>query len=329
MENNELLSEEVYHHPIAVEPDETTNHASFIEANTIPCTLDEMKHKHIIPVFVKDNETLISHNDFVQAVHSLTKDVYASERINKPLIRVSHPIKGRVPEAKDKPVNQLFEWEKTLYYERMMFLVEIPSIQYEVDGNMLYLTVGGVKAYNLDNLYSRAQSDQHFKLFVGFQNRVCTNLCVWTDGVMSDVKVRSLGELKMAIRFLLERYNQSYHHAHLKMLTEYSITEQQFAQLIGRCRMYNHLPADLKADIPPLLFGDQQIGSVVRDFYKDNSFCKDADGNINLWKLYNLFTGANKSTYIDSFLDRSVNAFNLVEQIKYGLNNRRKCWYLN
>ena len=65
------------------------------------------------------------------------------------------------------------------------------------------------------------------------------------------------------------------------------------------------------------------------DFYKDNSFCKDADGNINLWKLYNLFTGANKSTYIDSFLDRSVNAFNLVEQIKYGLNNRRKCWYLS
>lgn len=84
----------------------------------------------------------------------------------------------------------------------------------------------------------------------------------------------------------------------------------------------------MKADIPPLLFGDQQIGSVVKDFFKDESFCKDQYGNINLWKLYNLFTGANKSTYIDNFLDRSVNAYDLVEQVKYGLDNRQQCWYL-
>jgi hypothetical protein len=41
--------------------------------------------------------------------------------------------------------------------------------------------------------------------------------------------------------------------------------------------------------------------AVFRDFYKDESFCRDANGDINLWKLYNLFAGANKSTYIDSF----------------------------
>jgi hypothetical protein len=68
---------------------------------------------------------------------------------------------------------------------------------------------------------------------------------------------------------------------------------------------------------------------VVKDFYKDESFCRDAAGNINLWKLYNLFIGANKSTYIDSFLDRSVNAFNLVEQIKQSLETENMCWYLN
>ncbi|MBA3971941.1 MAG: DUF3871 family protein, partial [Bacteroidetes bacterium] len=48
----------------------------------------------------------------------------------------------------------------------------------------------------------------------------------------------------------------------------------------------------------PLLLSDTQLGTVVKDFYRDNSFCKDADGNINLWKLYNLFTGSNKSSYI-------------------------------
>ena len=300
----------------------------FIEANTLEMSLHEIRNKHIIPVFVKDNETLISHDEFVDAASTITADIFHGERILKPSIRVSHPIKGRIPEAKDKPANQLNDWEKTLFYERMMFAIEVPSIQAEVGGNTLSLTIGGVKAYNQDNLYSRSQSEQHFKLFVGFQNKVCTNLCIWTDGLMSDVRVRTLSDLKVNIKMLLERYNHGFHLHHLDKLTQHSITEKQFAQLIGRCRMYNHLAVELKKDIPPILFGDTQMSTVVRDFYKDESFCRDADGNINLWKLYNLFTGANKSTYIDSFLDRSVNAFNFVEQVRHGLERKNECWYL-
>ncbi len=300
----------------------------FIEANTLEMSLHEIRNKQIIPVFVKDNETLISHSDFIDAASSITADVFHGEHILRPSIRVSHPIKGRIPEAKDKPANQLHEWEKTLFYERMMFAIEVPSMQAEVGGNTLSLTIGGVKAFNQDNLYSRSQSEQHFKLFIGFQNKVCTNLCIWTDGLMADVRIRTLDELKINIKHLLEKYNQGYHLLHLEKLTHHSITEHQFAQLIGRCRMYNHLPPDLKKDIPPMLFGDTQMSTVVRDFYKDESFCRDANGDINLWKLYNLFTGANKSTYIDSFLDRSVNAFNFVEQVRHGLEGKNECWYL-
>ena len=301
----------------------------FIEANTIETSIEEVRDHHIIPVFVKDNETLISHADFIEIATFLAIDIFPGERILKPSIRVSHPIKGRVPDARDKAANQLEEWEKTLYYERMMFVIEIPSIQTEIDGNILSLTIGGVKAYSQDNLYSRSQCDQHFKIFIGFQNKVCTNMCVWSDGYMDDVKVKSTGQLKGAIRTLLEGYNKNFHMHHLSKLTEYSITEKQFAQLVGRCRMYNHLPNDVKADIPQMLFGEQQMSAVVKDFYKDESFCRDDSGNINLWRLYNLFTGANKSSYIDSFMDRSVNAYNFTEQIRWALEGRGENWYLN
>lgn len=307
----------------------TSTDAPFIQANTIGCSLEEIKQEHIIPVFVKDNEPLISHDEFIDATLDIATDVYHGEMILKPSIRVSHPIKGRVPDAKDKPANQLQEWEKTLYYERMAFIIELPSIRDSVGGNVLNLTIGGVKAYNLDNLYSRTQSDQHFKIFVGFKNRVCTNLCVWTDGLIDDVKVKSLTQLKSVVRSLLESYLHEKHLEHLKAFTHHSITEEQFAYLIGRCRMYQHLPAELKAKIPPILFGDSQMTSVVKDYYRDNSFCRDASGNINLWKIYNLFTGANKSTYIDSFASRSVNAYELVDQVRNGLENRSDCWYLN
>jgi hypothetical protein len=67
---------------------------------------------------------------------------------------------------------------------------------------------------------------------------------------------------------------------------------------------------------------------VVKDFYKDEIFCRDQHGNINLWRQYNLFTGANKTSFIDSFLDRSVSAYNLVEEIRWALEGRNS-WYLN
>lgn len=301
----------------------------FIEANTITSTLSEMKTQHLIPVFAKDNEPLISCADFIEAAANIVSEVYQGETILKPCVRLSHPIKGRVPDAKDKPAAELQEWERTIFYERMAFIIEIPSITEIVGGNRLSLTVGGIKAYNQDNLYNRKGADEHFKIFIGFQNKVCLNMCVWTDGAMMDLKVRSIGQLMACIRSLIQNYNQQHHLFQLKELCNYGLTEQQFANLMGRTRMYQYLPYDLKKDIPPLLLGDMQMGSVVKDFYKDDSFCRLDDGTINLWRLYNLFTGANKSTYIDQFVERGVNAFNFAYNVKSALQNQTFNWYLN
>ena len=108
-------------------------------------------------------------------------------------------------------------------------------------------------------------------------------------------------------------------------------TEQQFALLVGRCRMYQHLPRALKEQIFPesLSLTDTQIGSVVKDYYWDQDFGSDSFGTLSLWQLYNLFTGANKSSYIDSFLDRSVNAHEFIKQLQYGLDNKQSNWFLN
>jgi len=54
-----------------------------------------------------------------------------------PAIRLSHPIKGRIPEARNKPANELLDHEKTLYYESMAFVLEIPEVTVEVNGNTL------------------------------------------------------------------------------------------------------------------------------------------------------------------------------------------------
>jgi hypothetical protein len=323
MEYTEIISK-----PVRVYQDESTD-KPFIQANTIPIGQEELQDKHIIPVFIKDNEPVISHTDFIDVTHSVVSEVYQAEQILKPSIRLSHPVMGRIPDAKHKPASLLLEHEKTLYYERMAFVIELPSISQVIDGNTLSLTVGGVKAYNLDNLYNRKGADEHFKVFIGFKNTVCTNLCVWSDGYLSDLKVKSPGELKANIKHLVERFSSQYQLQQMEQLTRYSLTEQQFAMLVGKCRMYQHLPNHLRGSIPSMLLGDNQVGTICKDFYRDQSFCRSEDGSINLWRIYNLFTGANKSTYIDNFLDRSVNAYHFVEQIRFALQRNVYNWYLN
>lgn len=328
MEHIEVLVNKAEDNDFSAQQAYSTN-KPFIIANTIEAEFEEIKANHIIPVYIKDNETLISHSDFIETTSQVVREIFPNETILKPWVRLIHPIKGRVPEAKSKPVNELEEWEKTIYYERMAFIIEVPSITQKIDGNTISLTIGGVKSFSLDNLYNRKGSDEHFKVFIGFQNKVCTNLCVWTDGALLDLKVTSIGQLRGCIKTMLSQYNMPYHLYNLKQLCDYSITEQQFATLVGRCRMYPFLSTAAKNDIPLLHFGDTQMSTVVKDFYKDGSFCKNVEGHINLWKLYNLFTGANKSTYIDQFVERGIGAFNFTNHLKTALQKGAFSWYLS
>ena len=52
--------------------------------------------------------------------------------------------------------------------------------------------------------------------------------------------------------------------------------------------------------LPNMEMTDSQINTIARNYYIDENFA-------------NLLTGANKSSYIDNFLDRSLNATQLTE----------------
>ena len=156
---------------------EKTTSDQFMKANTKAVNMDTLSRDCIIPVFAKDNQTTISHQDFIETACNMVEFVFKGEEILKPAIRVSHPIKGRIPEAKHKSADELQEHEKTLYYERMAFMMDIPTIHDTIADNELSLSLGGVRALNHENLYSR-KSPEKFKFFIGFKNLVCLNLCL-------------------------------------------------------------------------------------------------------------------------------------------------------
>lgn len=309
--------------------DNNTNVSPFIQANTKEIELEHLKNDCIIPVFSKDNEKTIAHQEFIDVAINAVKNAFPHQIITKPEIRVSHQIKGRTPDAIHLNVKDLLEHQKTIYYERMAFIIRIPSIKDVVNGNELSLTLGGVRSYNLENLYNK-KSFEKFKFFIGFQNKVCCNLCVSTDGFLSELRVTSTQELYTKILKIIQNYNAELHIMEMKELTQDFLSEHQFAQLIGRSRLYQHLDRAEKSQVPVLNFNDSHINLMAKDYYEDKNFCRSEDGRINLWNLFNLFTQANKSSYIDTFLDRNLNAFEFTKGIQKTLNgNENYHWFLS
>ncbi len=303
------------------------NRSCFIEANTEKVTLGHLKNECIIPVFSKDNESTISHFQFIDRTLEIAKSMFPNQRIAEPEIRVSHIVKGRTPSAIGKPAKELLEHEKTIYYERCAFLIEVPTITQMVNNNLLTLSIGGVRSYSQENLYSKKTLEK-FKVFVGFNNKVCTNLCISTDGFSNDIRIGSIMDLEDNINTLISGYNREKHIQTMTETAKYSLSEMQFAHLIGKLRMYSSAQ-QAKSNYPnQITLTDSQITNVVREYYDCPNFKRDGDGSINLWNLYNLFTEANKSSYIDNNIERNVNAYELINNLGNSIENKSDNWLL-
>ena len=302
----------------------------FIEANTESVSLSHLKEKCVIPVWSKDNEITISHQEFIETALSAIATIFPNETINTPEIRVSHQIKGRTPDALHVPTKDLQDFQRTSYFERMAFIIKIPGIAETINGNRLELTIGGVRAYNQENLYSK-KTYEKFKFFIGYQNMVCCNLCVSTDGFQSEIRSMSNLDLEAKMIQVLANYKAQEHLNSMQNLLERNLTERDFAQIIGKSRLYNYLPKKEKLVLPDLLLNDGHINTVAKDYYQDESFCRNANGDISMWEFYNLLTGSNKTSYIDTFLERGVNAFDFSNGISKALIDRDSNyrWFLS
>ena len=300
---------------------------NFMEANTERVTLNHLKNECIIPVY-SDNESTISHAQFIEATKHVVQANFHKEIVLQPNIRISHVIKGRVPSAIGKSVKELRPEEKTIYYQRCAFMIEVPSLTENVNNNALSLTIGGVRSLNQENLYSKRNLER-FKVFIGYKNSVCTNLCISTDGLKADIRVSSVLELQEKINELVQQFDKDRFLGNMERLNRYYLTEIQFAHLIGKMRMYLHLNKNERVGKQALLMTDNQIGTVVKNYYEDLNFSRSNDREINLWSFYNLMTEANKSSYIDSNLERNASAFEFSSQLANSIQNQKENWFLD
>ena len=291
------------------------SNVSFLEANTNQITLDELKNQCVVPTWA-NQELTISHQDFIEAVHDAAQSFYQGETVTAPDIRVSHIVRGRTPNALGKRASELLECEKTQFYQRMAFAFTIPTIFETINGEKLELCIGGVRNYNDLNLYRASKGVEKFSIFVGWRVKICSNQVLSGQGVKLSMEVMSLRQLYQQTLELFYNFNPAKDIHLMQTLSNSYLTEKQFAQIVGRMRLYQALPPRYAKNIPQLLITDSQINSVCRGYFSNPDF-RGKEGSISMWNFHNLLTESNKSSYIDSYLQRAVNA----TEVSVGLNN--------
>ena len=300
---------------------------NFLEANTNAITLEELAEQCVVPTWA-NQELTISHQDFIQTVHDAACNIFAGETVNTPEIRVSHIVRGRIPSALGKRSSELLESEKTQFYQRLAFAFTIPSIHECIEGQRLELCIGGVRNYSDLNLYRANRGMEKFTIFIGWRVNVCSNQVLTGEGVSLSLEVMSVHDLYKGVLELFSKFNMDRDIELLQTLTQTRLTESQFAQIVGRMRLYQALPSYLQRRVPKLLITDSQINNVCRDYYNNPNFGAK-DSTISMFDFHNLLTEANKSSYIDSYVQRGINATEVTVGICKALQGDSEySWFL-
>ena len=309
---------------------ETQQHPNFIESNTQAMSLAEIADKCIVPTF-SDNSLTISHQDFCGAVYKAAENVFGA--LTPIECRVSHPINGRIPTALNKKTQDLADNEKTIYYQRLAWIAKVANLTKNINGQEIHLTIGGVRAYSEDKLYNRP-SALKFKIFVGWQVRVCSNLMLQTDGFSGSIDCITQADIHQKALELFNRYD-SVKDSNLEALAELQdtrMTEEQFCHILGRLRLYQALPLAQQREIPQVMVGDQAINEATRQYVSNPNFGrKTGDDGISTWDFMQLLTEAAKGSYIDRWLDRNANCIEFATGIRKALRYEDSGydWFLN
>ncbi len=305
-------------------------HPNFIEFNTSAITLDELMNRNIIPTF-SDNTLTISHQAFIGACYKMAEKVFGE--LTVPELRVSHPIIGRIPSAQHKKANELLPEEKTTFYQRLAWCCHVKGLTRTCNGETVHLCIGGVRAYNEDKLYNR-QSAMKFKIFVGWQVRVCSNLMLTCDGNSGTIECMTEADIMQKSLELFCSFNPHKEQtlALLEDLHNTSISETQFCNIIGRLRLLQNLPTTEQRLHPSISIGDQAVNAMVKNYVSDPNFGKKDGQDYTCWNLMQNANEAVKQAYIDRWIDRNQNCTDFaigIQKALSGVDTEGYEWFLN
>ena len=298
----------------------------FIIGNTQPIEMDALSDM-LTPVFSRDNVETISHVEGISTITDAISTYFDGQQINAPVVRVSHEMKLRNRFVAGKMVQNLRPEETDSYFQRMMAMIEIPSVSADINGSPCHLQVCLVHNYADINLLGNSSQYQSWKLCIGFLNTLCTNgLIRSSDGCNLSIKVTNTADLYKNAWTLFQNYEYKQHLDEMKHLNDTVIDVSTLAQFLGRARMAAALPTKMKKELnlPEFILPEAQLNQMIRDYYTDDNF-GGYGHEITAWQFYMLLTNY-KNNYIDVSLERSANAYTISKGIAAAVNKESPEW---
>ena len=298
----------------------------FIIGNTQPIEMDALSDM-LTPVFSRDNVETISHVEGISTITDAISTYFDGQQINAPVVRVSHEMKLRNRFGAGKMVQNLRPEETDSYFQRMMAMIEIPSVSADINGSPCHLQVCLVHNYADINLLGNSSQYQSWKLCIGFLNTLCTNgLIRSSDGCNLSIKVTNTADLYKNAWTLFQNYEYKQHLDEMKHLNDTVIDVSTLAQSLGRARMAAALPTKMKKELnlPEFILPEAQLNQMIRDYYTDDNF-GGYGHEITAWQFYMLLTNY-KNNYIDVSLERSANAYTISKGIAAAVNKESPEW---
>lgn len=298
----------------------------FIIGNTQPIEMDALSDM-LTPVFSRDNVETISHVEGISTITDAISTYFDGQQINAPVVRVSHEMKLRNRFGAGKMVQNLRPEETDSYFQRMMAMIEIPSVSADINGSPCHLQVCLVHNYADINLLGNSSQYQSWKLCIGFLNTLCTNgLIRSSDGCNLSIKVTNTADLYKNAWTLFQNYEYKQHLDEMKLLNDTVIDVSTLAQFLGRARMAAALPTKMKKELnlPEFILPEAQLNQMIRDYYTDDNF-GGYGHEITAWQFYMLLTNY-KNNYIDVSLERSANAYTISKGIAAAVNKESPEW---
>jgi len=290
----------------------------FILGNTVEIGYQQLSEM-LTPVFSRDNVETISHTEGISTVMDAVSTFFDGEQINNPIIRVSHEMK-----LKNRYGQHL---ETDSYFQRMMAMIEIPSISANINGSQCHLQVCIVRNYADCNLLGNSSQFQSWSVVIGALNTICTNGLIRTeDGCNFNIKVTNTGDLYKQCIDLFQHYDYKQHIDEMRRLNDTTINISDFAQFLGRARMASQMPPKMKKElgIPEFILPESQINQMVRDYYTDEAFGSFGK-ELTAWNFYMLLTNY-KNNMIDLNLQRLANAYTCSKGIAAAVNHESDEW---
>ena len=298
----------------------------FIIGNTQPIEMDALSDM-LTPVFSRDNVETISHVEGISTITDAISTYFDGQQINAPVVRVSHEMKLRNRFGAGKMVQNLRPEETDSYFQRMMAMIEIPSVSADINGSPCHLQVCLVHNYADINLLGNSSQYQSWKLCIGFLNTLCTNgLIRSSDGCNLSIKVTNTADLYKNAWTLFQNYEYKQHLDEMKLLNDTVIDVSTLAQFLGRARMAAALPTKMKKELnlPEFILPEAQLNQMIRDYYTDDNF-GGYGHEITAWQFYMQLTNY-KNNYIDVSLERSANAYTISKGIAAAVNKESPEW---